>query len=150
MALTSIQMKDFNGASRAIAARQLAGGGAYYQAVDPPVTVYRWIVTGTSGDAQLISATPVVLRAVRIVNDDAVMIHAKFYNSSSAPTAGAGTPAYSASAQSGMNNPDPRLSGGGMEFSSGLGMTVVTGIANNNSTSVTAAKAIIEVEYHAL
>ncbi len=150
MALTSIAIPDFSGVSRAVAVRQLGGSGAYYQANDPPVSVHRRVVTGSSGDAVNISSTPIVLRAVRITNDGTVMIHAKFLNTSSTPTAGSGTIVYSASAQAGTTNPDPRLSGGGMEFSTGLGMYVVTGIANNDATAVAVSSAIIEVEYHAL
>lgn len=150
MALTSIAVADFSGTSRAIAVRQLGGSGAFYQAIQPPVSVFRRVCTGISGDAVSISATPIVLQAVRIMNDDTAMVHAKFLNTSSAPTAGAGTILYSASAQAGAMNPDPRLSAGGMEFSTGLGMYVVTGITNGDSTSVTADKVIIEVEYHAL
>jgi hypothetical protein len=85
---------------------------------------------------------------VRLWNGGALPAHAKLHNIAVPPTVGVTTVVYSASAQAGTNNPDPRVSAGGMAFSTGLGVTLSPGIANNDTSGVVVGTVILAVEYH--
>ncbi len=71
--------------------------------------------------------------------------YVKFYNSASAPTAGTGTPLMTIPVPAGsavVYSTDM-----GIAFSSGIGLTCVTGLADNNTTVATANELIINLNY---
>lgn len=145
MSVSAVDIKDAANVTRAIAARNLSS--VFYQMNDPEVLVARFIAVG-SGDATVVSAVPVVVRAVRLYNAGAVACHAKLHNIAVAPTVGTTPVVYSAHAQAGQGNPDQRVAGDGMAFSVGLGVSLVTGIADNSTAAVVAGSAEVLIEYH--
>lgn len=146
MSVGSLNWKDAGNVTRALAARTSVGG--YYPMDAPEVLIARIIATGTLGDAALIASVPVVVLAVRLWNGGGVACHAKLHNLAVAPTVGVTPVIYSASAQAGANNPDPRVSGGGVAFTTGLGVTLSPGINNDDTSSVVVGTAILILEYH--
>jgi hypothetical protein len=92
---------------------------------------------GTSGDATNVKASAGRLYAIQGYNAAAAVRYLKLYNSASAPTAGSGTPVKTLALPpaSGFAFDWPL----GYSFSTGIGFTLVTGSADNSSTSVTAA-----------
>lgn len=92
---------------------------------------------GSSGDAANVKAAMTRLYSIQGYNAAAAVRYLKLYDSASAPTAGSGTPvktlALPPSAGFAFEWPV------GFQFLNGLGFTLVTGSADNSSTSVTAA-----------
>ena len=146
MPVSSIAIKDYGNVSRSVAARFVLG--AFYPMDEPEVQVVRIVAADAAGDATEIEPNPCVLRAMRLFNGGDVACHAKAHDVAGVPVVGVAPVAYSVSAQAGTNNPDPRVSAGGMAFATGLSVSLVTGIADDDDTGVEAGKAILEVEYH--
>jgi hypothetical protein len=145
--VSAIAIIDGGAVSRNVAARNLGGGGTFYQMTEPEVLTHHRVAAGL-GDAVSILGVPGVLRAVRVFNNGSVTAFAKFHDTAVPPTAGIGV-VYAVACQAGLANPDPRLSGGGRAFAAGLGMTIVTGLADNSAAGVIAGSVLVEVEYHA-
>lgn len=145
MSVSSISIADSGGTARLVAARNLSS--VFYQMTEPEVSTYHRVAAG-SGDAVNISATAAVLRAVRVFNKGSVPAYVKFHNAAGSPTPGSSV-SYTVACQAGTGNPDPRLSGGGRQFSTGLAMTIVTGLDDTDANGVTAGSVLVEVEYHA-
>ena len=102
--------------------------------------------TGTSGDVANVKASAATLYGIKGYNAATSIRYLKLYNSASAPTAGAGTPretlALPPSAGFAFDYPQ------GLAFATGLGYALVTGSADNNATSVTAADIVgLNIEY---
>ena len=146
MAVAFITLLDKDDNPFAVAGRNLNSSGVIYQMFDPEVSTYHRVSAG-SGDAVNILAAAGVLRAVRIFNNGTVPIFVKFHNTASTPSAGTGV-VYAVGCQAGLHNPDPRISGGGRAFTTGIGMTIVTGLADASAVAVTAGAVLVEVEYH--
>lgn len=146
MSVGSMQILDALLAVRLIAMRNLGNAGTLYQMIEPEVTTSHIVAVG-SGDALSIYPAPCVLRAVRIFNTGSVACFAKFHNIASAPTPGSGV-VFAVACQASISNPDPRLSGGGRAFSTGLGFSLVTGLADSSSTGVVAGSVLVELELH--
>lgn len=92
---------------------------------------------GTSGDATNVKASAGRLYAIQGYNAATSVRYLKLYNSASAPTAGSGTPVKTLALPPSVGFAfDWPL---GYSFSTGIGFTLVTGSADNSSTSVTAA-----------
>lgn len=145
MPVSSVDISDAGAVTRAIAARNLSS--VFYQMVEPEISTHHRVAAG-SGDAVNIVASAAVLKAVRVFNIGSAPVYVKFHNTAGTPTPGSGV-VYVVPCQAGLPNPDPRLSGGGRAFSTGIGMSIVTGIADNNSSGVTASTVTVEIEYHA-
>lgn len=91
---------------------------------------------GTSGDATNVKASAGRVYFIRGTNVRISAVYLKLYNSASAPTAGSGTPVDTIYLPpSGSFVFDFPV---GLTFSTGIGFTLVTGGADNSSTSVTA------------
>jgi hypothetical protein len=144
--VSSIQITDAASVSRNVAARDLAGAGVFYQMTEPEASTHHRVSAG-SGDAVNIASAPAVLKAVRVFNKGAVPVYVKFHNTAGTPTPGAGV-VFAVPCQAGLGNPDPRLSGGGRAFSTGIGMSIVTDLADAGSNAVGAGDVLVEVEYH--
>lgn len=102
-----------------------------------PSTARLLSATGSSGDATNVKGSAGRLYAIQGVNVATSARYLKLYNASSAPTAGSGTPVKTlylpASSAFAFDWAQ------GLAFSAGIGYTLVTGSADNSSTSVTAA-----------
>lgn len=92
---------------------------------------------GSSGDATNVKASAGRLYAIQGYNASASVRYLKLYNSASAPTAGSGTPVKTLALPPGVGFAFDWPHG--YYFSTGIGFTLVTGSADNSSTSVTAA-----------
>lgn len=91
---------------------------------------------GTSGDATNVKASAGRVYFIRGTNVRTSAVYLKLYNSATAPTAGSGTPIDTIYLPpSGSFVLDFPV---GLTFSTGIGFTLVTGGADNSSTSVTA------------
>lgn len=102
--------------------------------------------SGSSGDATNVKASAGRVYAIQGANVRTSAVYLKLYNSASAPTAGSGTPVKTlylpASSAFAFDWPL------GLTFSSGIGFTLVTGSADNNSTSVTAGDILaLNIDY---
>lgn len=102
-----------------------------------PSTARLLSAAGTSGDATNVKASAGRLYAIQGANVRTSAVYLKLYNSASAPTAGSGTPVKTLylppSSAFAFDWPL------GLTFATGVGFTLVTGSADNSSTSVTAA-----------
>lgn len=107
------------------------------------VSTHHRVTTGS--DSVSVKASAGSLRAVRVYSKAATAIYVKFHNTAGTPTPGSGV-VYTVAVQSGIPR-DVVLAGGGRSFATGIGMTVVTGIGDGNTTAVANEDAIIEVEY---
>ena len=111
-------------------------------------SIYSLVAQGTSGDATNIKASAGQVYAVTVSNINASPVYVKFYNSASAPTAGAGTPVVrimcpGSTTGAGTNITVPV----GAAFATGIGFTIVTGITDAASTGVTADQVLLNVYY---
>lgn len=110
------------------------------------LSLYSLIAVGTSGDATNVKASAGKVCWVYVVNGASSVRYLKFYDSASAPTAGSGTPV--------LRLPIPPNFSGfmlnnevGLAFATGIGFTMVTGQADNNSTGVTANDCTLNIGY---
>jgi len=108
------------------------------------VSTHHLIAAG-SGDATSVKASAAQLRGVHVFNAEAAAISVKFHNTAGAPTPGSGV-VLSVRVQAGFAR-DITFPGNGRAFATGLGMTVVTELADAGSTGVTAGSVEIEVVY---
>lgn len=111
-----------------------------------PSTTRLLSAAGTSGDATNVKASAGRVYAIQGYNAASAVRYLKLYNSASAPTAGSGTPvktlALPALTAFALDWPV------GLTFSTGIGFTLVTGSADNSSTSVTAADILaLNIDY---
>lgn len=110
----------------------------------PPMSTSHRIAAG-SGDAVSIKAGAGFLRSVHIFNRADVPIYVKFHNTVGAPTPGTGV-LMTFGVQAGTAR-DIELPDGGRSFSTGIGMSIVTGQADANASGVTADDCSVEVCY---
>jgi hypothetical protein len=111
-----------------------------------PSTARLLSASGSSGEAANVKATAGRIFAIQGANVASAARYLKLYNSATAPTAGAGTPTKTLylppSSAFAFDWPL------GLTFSSGIGYTLVTGSADNSSTSVTAADILgLNIDY---
>ena len=137
-----IAIPDYSNNSKDVATKIISA--VHYQNVDPPVTTFHYVNDGT--DSVNVVASPAYLRAVRIFNNDAAMIKVALHNTAGTPTAGASV-VWAEAVQAGSHNPEPKLASGGRFFSAGIGMSIVTGLADSDATAVTAGVVLVEIEY---
>lgn len=114
------------------------------------VTGYHRITTADT-NAVNIQASSTKLRALHVYNNADYPIHVCFHNTAGTPTAGAAVVRKYGIPGGGLAR-DIIIQGGGLQFATGLGMTVVKGaagtaIADTDNTAVAAGDAAIEVEY---
>lgn len=107
-------------------------------------TPYSAISDGT--DATNIKASAGQLGWLVVTNLNASPAYIKFYNSASAPTNGSGTPVLRFMIPGDSNGFTVNL-GAGAYFDTGIGFTLVTGIADNSSTNVASAEVLVNLGY---
>lgn len=112
-----------------------------------PTSTFRLLsAAGSSGDANNVKASAGSLFSVKGANVSTSARYLKIYNTASTPTAGSGTPIMTLylPASSAFVFDEFR----GYTFATGIGITLVTGVADNNSTSVTAGDILaLNVDY---
>lgn len=107
------------------------------------ITFHR--VAAGAGDAVNIKSAAGSLRSVHMFNRSAVPVYVKFHNVAVIPTVGAGV-VLTFGVQAGTQR-DVVFPGGGRSFATGIGITIVAGIADANAVGVTADDAVVEVTY---
>jgi hypothetical protein len=104
------------------------------------------VIGGASTNTGSISANPTELHSVRVFNAQPYTIYVKFHNTAGVPTAGAGV-VLTIGCQAGQSR-DVNYPGGLGIFTTGLGRSIVKGIADADTTVLDAANAcVVDVEY---
>jgi hypothetical protein len=101
-----------------------------------------------SGDAVSISGVPARITGWHIFNNANYPIYVKFHNTAVTPTAGTGV-VYTVGAQAGQTA-DTFSSDDGIDFITGLGLTIVKGILDNNAVGVAVSDCVVNIHYKAL
>lgn len=101
------------------------------------------LVSAGSTNATIVKASAGLLVGVRVFNNAAYPIYVKFHNTSGAPTPGAGV-VKTIGVQAGTQR--DVLIPGGHYFSTGIGMSIVKGIADADVTAVLANDCVVDVE----
>lgn len=108
-------------------------------------------VAAGSNDATSLKATPGTLWEVSGINISATTTcYLKFYDKATAPDPSVDTPVYVvplASAGSAVGKPEQFVWPEGLRFKVGIAYAIVTGIADNDNTGVTAANVEISGSY---
>ena len=115
------------------------GGGSQYH-----------LVAGASTNSVSVKSTAGKVSGLQVYTNGAVISYLKLYDTATAPTCNSDTvvktiiiPATSGSTGSGANlTIDP-----GAQFSSGIGICVTGGIADNDNTAVAASSILINIDY---
>lgn len=102
------------------------------------------LVAAGSGDATAVKASAGQLYAVDVFNVATTPRYVKFHNSTAAPTVGSGV-VLTVGVQAGVGRQVSWPNG--VEFSTGIAMSLVTGIADNSTAAVTAADLVVDVFY---
>jgi hypothetical protein len=104
------------------------------------------LIAAGSGDATSVKASAGTVYGWSIFNNGTVPIFVKLFNKASAPTLGTDTPVRCIGVQAGM--PAAPLSDTpGLVFSTGIAFAIVTGMADNNSTGVSAGSVSVDLDY---
>lgn len=141
MADTTVAITPGTGAE--IAVEDLGAAGKV-QIFKPRTISQAHLITAATTNATNIKASAGKLRSVHVFNNAATPIYVKFHNTAGTPTAGSGvvlTVGVQASLLREFIPPGP------IAFATGIGMTVVLGMADNDSTAVALNDASIEVCY---
>jgi hypothetical protein len=105
-------------------------------------TTYHLVAAATT-NAQSVKASPGVVRGITVFNNTTYPVFLKFHNTAGTPTAGASV-YRTIGAQAGvMTIYQPP---GGINFSAGIGITIVKGIADNDTTAVAANDCVVDLE----
>lgn len=102
------------------------------------------LVAAGGGDATSVKASAGQLYGIQIFNNATYPVYVKFHNIASAPTAGSGV-VFTVGVQAGL--PKDLVLPWGAAFSTGIGMTIVKGIADTNATGVAASDCVVDVFY---
>jgi len=113
--------------------------------VQQPVVSTHHLVTAATTNAASVKASAGTLKSVHVSSARATRLYVKFHNTAGTPTAGSGV-VLVVSCQAGLDR-DFVLPDGGRSFATGIGITVVTGMADSDATAVAAEDAVIEVCY---
>lgn len=109
------------------------------------VTGDHTIVQNTT-NAKAIASGSKKLRAIHAFNNSDAPFYIKLHNTAGVPTPGTGV-VRTYGVQAGQNL-DIIVQGGGLQFATGIGMTVTAGIGDGDATAVTVANAgVVELEY---
>jgi hypothetical protein len=101
------------------------------------------VAAGTT-NATVAKASAGQVFQINVFNAAATPRYLKFHNTASTPTAGASV-VYTVAIQAGLSR-DITFPHG-LAFSTGIAFTTVTGIADNNSSAVTASDLVIDIAY---
>lgn len=107
------------------------------------------IISANTDNAALVKSTTGQVLGWYITNINAAIAYVKLYNKATAPTVGTDTPVLTIpvpgnTAGSGCTVFIPT---GVDEFSNGIGIGIVTGVADNNNTAVAANEVVVNLFY---
>ena len=105
--------------------------------------IFHLVAAGTD-NATNVKASAGQVYGGLVFNKAATPRYLKFHNTAGVPTAGAGV-VMTVAAQAGVLT--PFAIPGGAAFATGIGITMVTGIADNDTAAVTAADLVVDVFY---
>lgn len=103
------------------------------------------LISANTNNSTSIKASAGVLHGYELANINAAVRYVKFYNTVAAPTVGTDTPVLVVSIPAGTSK--NLMLPSGVSFSLGIGIGVVTGIANSDNTAVAANEIIVNVFY---
>ena len=109
------------------------------------------LIAANSNNSTLVKAGAGTVYAAQLANINAAPGYLKLYDKATAPTCGTDIPvktfmipAAATAANGAINNPSVDV---GMQFLLGIGICVVTGIADSDNTSVTAANYVLNIDF---
>lgn len=123
-----------------------AGGAVHLRAFTTGGCSIYHLVAAASTNAQNVKASAGQVYAVSVTNRSAgqVPIFVKFHNTAGAPTAGAGV-VMTVGVQAGTDRVVEFASG--VTFATGIGLSIVKGIADSDTTAVAASDCVVDVFY---
>lgn len=108
------------------------------------------LVSAGSGDATVVRAAPARLCSIQAFNKNAAQAYVKIYDKATAPTS-SDTPVKVLMVPGATTGAGvvwtAHQHDGGVELNAGLSFRIVTGIANNDNTGVTAADVVLALDY---
>ena len=107
--------------------------------------VFRVVGANTENE-NLIKAGGGKIRRIIVANAQAAVVYLKLFDKASVPVNGTDTPMMTIQVPN-AGNVDMNLGDVGVVFDKGLGMSLVTGIADTDTTAPTAASQIVQVIY---
>ena len=103
------------------------------------------VISAASANADNVKASAGILTGYYLVNTAAAFRYVKLYNTSGTPTAGSGTPrcvfGIPAASAANINLSLP------VAFETGIGITIVTGIADSDATAVGANEVAVTLYF---
>jgi hypothetical protein len=102
------------------------------------------LVSAATTNANNVKASAGQLYGAVIFNNSAAVVYVKMHNNAGTPTAGAGV-VKTFAVQAGL--PLVWANPHGMAFSTGIALTIVAGIADNDTTAVGANDCVVDLEY---
>lgn len=102
------------------------------------------LVSAATTNETTVKASAGQVYGITVYNNAGYPVYVKFHNTASTPTPGSGvvrTFGVQAGTQAFYSQP------AGIAFGTGIGITIVKGIADNNSTAVAASDCVLDVEY---
>lgn len=113
-------------------------------AASPVSSVYH-AVAGASTNVANIKASAGTLFHINVYNNADYPIYVKLHNTAGTPTAGSGV-VYTVGVQAGVGR-EVTMPQGGRSFATGIGISIVKGIADNDATATVASDAVVDVIY---
>ena len=104
-------------------------------------SIYHAVALG-GGDAANVKASPGNIYGWRVSNRAGYPVYIKLHNTAGTPTPGTGV-AQTIGVQAGLDDGDEYPTG--LAFPTGIGISIVKGIADNDSTAVTAGDCVVDL-----
>lgn len=124
----------------------------YLYTTDQPQTssgyLIKRVISAGSGDATNVKASAGQIYGWTISNINASPAYVKIYNTSGTPTAGSGTPVLTITIPGNIAGVFGHVEfSKGIAFATGIGLTIVTGVADSSSTGVAANEVVVQILY---
>jgi hypothetical protein len=120
----------------------LSGFGLTVRPVTSGSSVFHLVVVAGTNPT-LISSIPGKITGWTIFNNTGIPLYVKFHNTATQPTAGAGV-VYTVGVQAGLTvTAETQIA-----FTTGIGMTITEGIADNDTTALQANVCVVNIHYH--
>src|SRR6478752_7194610 len=123
----------------------VVNGKSATTSLGPGVTPYKLIASGVSADQNLVAAGSRVLYSISASNANAALRYVKLYNKATAPVVGTDIPTcvFAIPPSNSVN----LTFNAGIAFPLGLGIGLVTGVIDGNSTSIGASETVVTLSY---
>jgi len=109
-----------------------------------PSSIYHK-VSAASDNAANIKAAAGLVTGWKIYNNAGYPIYVKLYDKATAPAPASDTPKQTIGVDAGLG--EPVISGGGLTYTTGIGIAIVKGIADNDDTPVAADDCVVDIFY---